>query len=371
MAHAVYSNEQWADPRQSRHESGSSRAGLDRRGNWLDYRWADAYGQETGRTLLREFLWGDPGRFPEPVAMVAQSGAGAPTGESLYHYLHDALGSVVALTDSTGTVVERYTYDPYGKTLIETWDSRNQTWLQKTASPLGNPFMWTGQRYDAGTGLYAFLYRTYSPGLGRWLQRDPAEYVDGVNLFQYVRCRPTRWTDPFGLACCQFPGGSGTDSLQGICPNDSGQQDPEAFQKACVAAGGTYTKCDCVPNSQGCPLEAPGSATGDDWCKEYFYNPYHQWPGGDADSCYRGLNANSGDQCCYDKSGCLIGDDASGAGTADMFPPSSTEDKDGDCNADGQTMGHFLFEMTPIGYVLIDPEGEIKGSLLIIDQAIQ
>jgi YD repeat-containing protein len=42
-AHAVLnSNQQWADPRQSRHVSGSSRAGLDRRGNWLDYQWTDS-----------------------------------------------------------------------------------------------------------------------------------------------------------------------------------------------------------------------------------------------------------------------------------------------------------------------------------------
>jgi hypothetical protein len=34
------------------------------------------------------------------------------------HYLHDVLGSVVALTNSAGQVVERYDYDPYGTTTI-------------------------------------------------------------------------------------------------------------------------------------------------------------------------------------------------------------------------------------------------------------
>jgi len=67
-----------------------------------------------------------------------------------------------------------------------------------TASRYGNPFGWTGQRYDAGVGLYAFLFRTYSPELGRWLQRDPAGFVDGVNVYEYCRSWPMSWVDPMG-----------------------------------------------------------------------------------------------------------------------------------------------------------------------------
>jgi RHS repeat-associated protein len=59
--------------------------------------------------------------------------------------------------------------------------------------------MWTGQRYDATTRLYHFLFRTYSPRLGRWLQRDPAGYVDGVCLYEYARGTPSLTTDPLGL----------------------------------------------------------------------------------------------------------------------------------------------------------------------------
>ena len=63
----------------------------------------------------------------------------------------------------------------------------------------GNPFLWTSQRYDAGVGLYHFPFRSYSPRLGRWLQRDPLGYVDGVNLYQYVASMPTRLVDLWGL----------------------------------------------------------------------------------------------------------------------------------------------------------------------------
>jgi RHS repeat-associated protein len=71
-----------------------------------------------------------------------------------------------------------------------------------TASYLGNSFAWTGQRYDAAVGLYGFHFRTYSPDLGRWLQRDPVGYVDGVDLYEYVLGNPLCWLDPFGLAPC-------------------------------------------------------------------------------------------------------------------------------------------------------------------------
>ncbi len=66
-------------------------------------------------------------------------------------------------------------------------------------SRYGNPFMWTGQRFDAATGQYHFWARTYSPHLGRWLQRDPLGYVDGTNVYQYVRSHPLVELDPIGL----------------------------------------------------------------------------------------------------------------------------------------------------------------------------
>ena len=162
--------------------------------------------------LAREFIWGD--RFPEPLAMIDHTGLGLgvssgggeepgepETGPAPYHYLHDALGSVVALTDASQAVVERYSYDPYGKTYIED----PSTGARRSASAYGNPFMWTAQRYDAGVKLYAFPFRSYSPEHGRWLQRDPLGYVDGVNMYEYVCSMPTFFIDSFGLLSIMPP----------------------------------------------------------------------------------------------------------------------------------------------------------------------
>ena len=73
-----------------------------------------------------------------------------------------------------------------------------------TESAIGNPYFFTGRRYDKETGLYYYRARYYSPELGRFLQHDPLGYVDGWNLFEYCFNDPVNWIDPWGL----FVGGS-------------------------------------------------------------------------------------------------------------------------------------------------------------------
>ncbi|KAB2958365.1 MAG: RHS repeat-associated core domain-containing protein, partial [Candidatus Methylomirabilis oxygeniifera] len=65
-------------------------------------------------------------------------------------------------------------------------------------SPTGNPFLFTGRRLDAETGLYYYRFRTYHPTLKTFLQRDPLGYVDSASLYQYVGGMPTAAVDPLG-----------------------------------------------------------------------------------------------------------------------------------------------------------------------------
>jgi len=73
-----------------------------------------------GASRQRWFVHGQS--FPDPLVMVDTTGLGdKPATEREYlYYLKDMLGSVTALTDAAGKVVERYIYDPYGKTEIAT-----------------------------------------------------------------------------------------------------------------------------------------------------------------------------------------------------------------------------------------------------------
>jgi RHS repeat-associated protein len=198
------------------------------------------------------------GSFPEPVALIDHTALGKKAAglEEVLHYVRDELGNVVGLTDAgdpnaipggvkkrTGTARawvlaggqsiergasplfhERYDYDPYGQTYIE-----DPNGTRYAASRYGNPLAWTAQRYDAGVKLYGFFARTYSPELGRWLQRDPAGFVDGVNLYEYVASSPLNLIDPLGLEL-KVGGGEGhrkkvEDDLKKMCPQ--AQVNPE------------------------------------------------------------------------------------------------------------------------------------------------
>ena len=130
-------------------------------------------------TLKRKFIYG-PG-IDEPVIMIVKG-----TPDEWYWYHYDVLGSVVALSDSSGTIVASYEYEVFGSATI-------------TGNGHGNPFMFTGRRFDDETGLYYYRARMYHPELGRFMQPDPIGYFGGINLYTYCRNNPFNWIDPFGL----------------------------------------------------------------------------------------------------------------------------------------------------------------------------
>jgi len=118
------------------------------------------------------------------------------TETNTVYFHHDGLGSTVALTDSTGNVVESYTYDVYGQPSI-----LSTTYHLLPTSSVTNRFLFTGREYLPELALYDYRHRFYSPVLGRFLQLDPVRFEAGdVNLYRYVYDNVVNETDVFGLA---------------------------------------------------------------------------------------------------------------------------------------------------------------------------
>jgi len=137
--------------------------------------------------LLRKYIYG-PG-VDQPICMLenpASDGIDVADSNAVYYYHYDALGSVVALSDSNGDSVHTYEYSVYGQ--VGASDPNFIT----------NPYMFTGRRFDFETGLYYYRARYYNPYIGRFLQTDPVGYGTGMNLYLYCWNNPTSWVDSTG-----------------------------------------------------------------------------------------------------------------------------------------------------------------------------
>jgi RHS repeat-associated protein len=110
------------------------------------------------------------------------------------NFLTDALGSTLALADSSGTIQTQYTFEPFGNTTA-------------TGAATTNSFEYTGRELDA-SGLYYYRARYYNPQLQRFISEDPAGFYSGVNFYTYALDLPTYWIDPTGLDVTikQYPG---------------------------------------------------------------------------------------------------------------------------------------------------------------------
>jgi RHS repeat-associated protein len=118
-----------------------------------------------------------------------------PRGENLsgtkYFYSDSHEGSVLELTDNSGTVQASYRYGPYGQA----------TKLQGTVT---SDFQYGGYYNHGPSGLSFAAHRAYSASLGRWINRDPAGEYAGSNLYAYVGNDPIIQTDPLGFGPLGF-----------------------------------------------------------------------------------------------------------------------------------------------------------------------
>jgi len=117
-------------------------------------------------------------------------------------YKQDHHGNVVSLLDGSGNVIEKYTYDAFGKPTVVSWNSASNSWdsSHPESSAYGNRFMFQGREWYSEIELYNFRNRFYNPTFGRFMQPDPLGFGGGdANLFRFCGGDPVNGRDPYGL----------------------------------------------------------------------------------------------------------------------------------------------------------------------------
>lgn len=222
----------------------------------------------------------------------------------VYYHLCDPQLSTVAIIDDAAKIVERTSFSPYGvgrhhrladldgdgdtdtgnpsddKLLtdnlgnpgvgdlnrsgkVTTADGTILTNDVGAAEPFGaisnstvdNQIGYAGYVFNEETQHYLARNRWYHPQLGRWLQRDPAGYVDGMSLYEYVRSRPTVWIDPLGLKICRTMQVSKTVRLadRGLSTpwipiGFAGMKMKHDVREGSITIKGSYQECGCCEN---------------------------------------------------------------------------------------------------------------------------
>ncbi len=118
----------------------------------------------------------------------------ADANEVVYYH-SSTLSTVYVLSDSGGSVIERYEYDGYGAVTVLDADHSDDA---DGISDVENPYLFTGRRLDLESDLMQYRNRYYAPTLGRFISRDPVGYEGGYGLYAYVSSRPTKATDVLG-----------------------------------------------------------------------------------------------------------------------------------------------------------------------------
>ena len=137
------------------------------------------------------------------------------SGNTFRYFLTDHLGSTVALTDSSGTIVSSTTYDSFGNAAPKQATGSAASGTGNAASSAGKAtpniattYRYTGREYDEDTGLYYYRNRWYDPETGRFISEDPIGFAGGdINLYGYVGNNPQSFVDPFGNYACGAGGG--------------------------------------------------------------------------------------------------------------------------------------------------------------------
>jgi RHS repeat-associated protein len=123
---------------------------------------------------------------------------GSTQSSSLRYFHHDQLGSIAAISDEAGKVIERLAYDPWGKRRNTTGPSDVTDSLIGLATDRG----FTEHEHLDEMGIIHMNGRLYDPLIARFMSADPFIQAPGnlqsYNRYAYVMNNPLNLTDPSG-----------------------------------------------------------------------------------------------------------------------------------------------------------------------------
>lgn len=148
---------------------------------------------QAGLSVLRQYVWG-------PDLSGGRQGAGGvggligmEAGGAAFAILSEVNGNVMGIAalsgPQAGQLAARFDYDAFGNRITNTGPDVELC-----------PFGFSSKYFDAETGLAYYGFRYYSPEMGRWLSRDPAEEQGGLNLYGMVGNDTINRIDMLGLA---------------------------------------------------------------------------------------------------------------------------------------------------------------------------
>ncbi|UAB73126.1 VCBS repeat-containing protein [Vibrio sp. SCSIO 43132] len=215
----------------------------------------------TGEVQHQHFVYAE-GKL---IALNSQSenADGSITNKQVRFLHYDALNSVDMITDLYGYVVERRSYDAFGKQRDITPQGEANTKYSYVEQMVLTNRGYTGHEEIEEVGLIHMNGRVYDQTLGRFVSADPiiqAPFVtNSFNRYAYVWNNPMKYIDPTGFRLVEFGGGSeGTG--RSVHTSDSGKK--THFDRNGRNTGSesrSYSDTDSEPSKRQNVEEARGS----------------------------------------------------------------------------------------------------------------